>query len=179
MEGKRSLPRFTPVFHWVLRATGDTSVAVAYGIVWQYSQMRDADCHASCTRLAGELGWSRQRVMRHLRALRRLGLIVCTNPFAHGVTRHYVPVSEEEWLSLQDCPLGTPSACGQSPAENASGPYWDVDQEAPDDPSDLSPPRTPSACSNDVPVAGSDRGSHETYPAPVAPSDRGVTFRYR
>jgi len=98
-----SLPHFTPCFDWVLRATGDSSCALAYGIIWRYAQMRSARCYASCERLSSELGWTRQRIMRHLHTLLSLRLITCVNPTDKGVPREYIPLTQEQWL-----PLSTP-----------------------------------------------------------------------
>jgi hypothetical protein len=95
----QSLPTFTPFFDWVLRATGDSSTTLAYGVIWRYAQMgaqkRGGCCYAACERLAGELGWTRQRLMRHLRRLLDLSLITYNNPTALGVPREYIPVAQE------------------------------------------------------------------------------------
>lgn len=76
---------YTPCFDWVLQATGDSSTALAYGIIWRYAQMSQHRCYASCERLSAELGWTRQRIMRHLRLLLSRRLITCINPEAVGV----------------------------------------------------------------------------------------------
>jgi hypothetical protein len=52
-------------------------------------------CYAACERLAGELGWTRQRLMRHIRRLLDLSLITYNNPTALGVPREYIPVAQE------------------------------------------------------------------------------------
>jgi len=92
---------FTPCFDWVVKATGSSSAALAYGIVWRYAQMQQARCFASCERLSAELAWSRQRIMRHLKRLVDKGLIVCLNPDAAGVTREYVPTDRDEWAGAE------------------------------------------------------------------------------
>ena len=90
--------QFTPCFDWVVRATGSSSAALAYGVIWRYAQMRGARCYASCERLAENLAWTRQRIMRHIKVLLSHGLIVCMNPRDRGVTREYVPVDEDHWM---------------------------------------------------------------------------------
>ncbi|NLF19668.1 MAG: hypothetical protein GX595_20750 [Lentisphaerae bacterium] len=111
---------YTPCFDWVIEATGCQATALTYGVVWRYAQMSDARCHASCSRLAAQLAWSRQSVMRHLRRLLDIGLIVCANPGAPGVTRHYLPVSQEEWTARRQAPEGPPSKAGVAPSKVAS-----------------------------------------------------------
>ncbi len=101
------IEHFTPLFQWVLDATGDLSCTATYGIVWRYAQMRDAECRASCARLAREMGWSRQRVMRHLRSLSQAGLIRCVNPQEHGVPHRFEPLTRDQWQA----------AAGRAPAE--------------------------------------------------------------
>ena len=91
--------RFTPCFDWVVHATGSSATALAYGVVWRYAQMRGRRCYASCARLSSELGWTRQRIMRHLRVLVANGLVTCLNPSARGVPHEYLPVSREMWLA--------------------------------------------------------------------------------
>ena len=114
----QSPPHFTPCFDWVVRATGDSTTALAYGIIWRYAQMRGTRCYASCEHLSSELGWTRQRIMRHLRTLLSLRLITCVNPLATGVPREYVPISEEQW----DTPSGADSQvrAGLKPAPATS-----------------------------------------------------------
>ena len=109
-----SLSTFTPFFDWVLRATGDSSTTLAYGVIWRYAQMgaqKRGCCYAGCERLADELGWTRQRLMRHIRCLLELGLITCNNPTAMGVPREYVPVAQEEWAAPP------PKGPAQAPSE--------------------------------------------------------------
>jgi hypothetical protein len=102
MSDKRASETHTPCFDWVIEATGSQPAALTYGVVWRYAQMAGARCYASCERLAGHLAWTRQSVMRHLRSLRRLGLVVCSNPDEPGVPREYLPVSREHWLAARD-----------------------------------------------------------------------------
>ena len=91
---------FTLCFDWVIRATGSADTALLYGLVWRYAQMREKRCRASCSRMASDLGWSRQRVMRHLRRLHTNGLIACLNPEDLGTPRHYIPLSEDAWRRI-------------------------------------------------------------------------------
>lgn len=92
---------YTPLFHWVLEGTGSTSTALAYGIVWRLAQLRDGCCDAACGRMAGALGWTRQRLMRHLRVLCEGGYLVCRNPEDVGVTRRYIPLTRAQWRRRQ------------------------------------------------------------------------------
>ena len=100
------------VFDWVIRATGNRSVALTYGVIWRYAQMRAAFCYASCDRLAADLGCSRYSIMRHAQALLALGLLRCVNPDAVGVPHAYLPVSREEWEADRgvDAGAAAPSA---------------------------------------------------------------------
>lgn len=111
---------YTPCFDWVIEATGSQSTALTYGVVWRYAQISDARCYASCSRLASQLAWSRQSVMRHLRRLLASKLIVCANPDAPGVTRQYLPVSREEWMARHQALEVPPSEAGVTPSELAS-----------------------------------------------------------
>ncbi len=133
MTTDHHMPAFTPFFDWVLRATGDSSTTLAYGVIWRYAQMQGAQmrgaekrgaqkrgaqkrgcCYAGCERLADELGWTRQRLMRHIRRLLELGLITCTNPDAAGVPREYIPAPPPP-------PSQPPKGPAQEPAEEESG----------------------------------------------------------
>lgn len=60
--------------------------------------------------------------MRHLRQLLSIGLNGCANPDARRVTRHYLPVSREEWVARRQTPEGTPSEAVVAPSEVASQP---------------------------------------------------------
>ena len=115
--------------------TGDTSAAVAYGAIARYARMRHGACYASAQRLGDDLGWTRQRFMRQARRLLSLGLIVCDNPAAEGVTRVYRAVPRQEWEART-------AAAGASP---------------PDAPADPVPPPPPSPsvtpCARREPVA--------------------------
>lgn len=148
---------FTPIFQWVVNATGNFSTAAAYGLVWRYAQMRDRHCHASCSHLAAELGWSRQRIMRHLGVLRDAGLIVCANPDEQGVPRRYFPVSQAQWLAALS--YAAPAAAG---VPDGLPPSCDTPLcPAPQHPR-VPPPDTPC---------------HPTAPDPVPPSHTSDTTR--
>lgn len=99
MSAEPACQTYTPCYDWVIQATGSQATALTYGVVWRYAQMSGARCYASCERLAEHLAWTRQSVMRHLQRLVRLGLIVCANPGVPGVTREYLPVSQERWMA--------------------------------------------------------------------------------
>jgi hypothetical protein len=111
--------RFTPCFDWVVQATGSSATALAYGVIWRYAQMRGQRCYASCTRLSAELGWSRQRIMRHLRTLLDHGLVTCLNPQAVGAPREYLPVPQEVWSACCDSQQVTPqhTPCNETSQE--------------------------------------------------------------
>ncbi len=138
---------------WVIRATGDTSAAVAYGAIARYARMRHGACYASAQRLGDDLGWTRQRFMRQARRLLSLGLIVCDNPAAEGVTRVYRAVPRQEWEART-------AAAGASP---------------PDAPADPAPPPPPSPsvtpCARREPVAPRHTPCDAASPPPVTPRD--------
>jgi len=173
---------YTPCFDWVIEATGCQATALTYGVVWRYAQMSDARCHASCSRLASQLAWSRQSVMRHLRRLLGIGLIVCANPGAAGVTRHYLPVSREEWTARRHAPQGIPSEAVATPSEVASQGAADharaaqgVSQPVAPDPVPAQMRAVPKAASmspcSGAPVTSEDTPSHRLSQAPVPDAD--------
>ena len=94
-------PTYTLCFDWVVRVTGSSTLALTYGVIYRYAQMKHAKCYASCERLAGDLGWSRQRIGRHIKQLLQWGLICRVDASEPGITREYVPVSEEEWRATR------------------------------------------------------------------------------
>ncbi|NLD44904.1 MAG: hypothetical protein GX657_15595 [Chloroflexi bacterium] len=141
---------------WVIRATGDTSAAVAYGAIARYARMRHGACYASAQRLGDDLGWTRQRFMRQARRLLSLGLIVCDNPAAEGVTRVYRAVPRQEWEAAagapgpqpESAPAGHPSQRATPPApQAAAGPVTPCDGPCGAPPP---PPVTPRDAKNPI-----------------------------
>ncbi len=142
---------YTPLFDWVLRATGDARVALTYGIVWRYAQRRDGDCHASCAHLAEALGCSRQSVLHYLSRLRAEGLIRCTNPAEPGVARRYLPVSQQEWRASSTVASGTIAEAQDTPPVQS--------------------PYAPRADSGQPPVQEAHRGCPDPIQPPVERND--------
>jgi hypothetical protein len=170
---------FTPFFDWVARATGDSSTTLAYGVIWRYAQMgaekRSARCYASCERLAAELTWTRQRLMRHLRHLLGAGLIRCLNPGAVGVPREYVPVAYEEWAAAEapaikaPATLVAPGTCDKMP-DTCNTAYGVSAQPS------VAPYDTPRAISSHPPVAPRDAPCATPLRSPVTACDTNKTL---
>ena len=187
MPTEHPLPAFTPVFEWVANATDSWELASVYSVVWRYAQMQHGTCHASCSRMADRLHWSRQRVMRHLAVLCDEGFILCTNPDELGVVRHYLPVSEAEWRAPNGEPEGTAMPCSPAapePVPPAASPTPDAPVTAQDAlsqpdtacPTASQPPAvthrdTPCHAPSQPPVTHRDAPCHATSPGPVTPCD--------
>jgi len=78
---------FVPIIKDLVKEVGFES-AVAFGIVWCYCQMQDGLCKASLDTMAADLGWTRQRLARHIAPLVERGYIDEERRFGEP-TRYY------------------------------------------------------------------------------------------
>jgi len=78
---------FVPIIKDLVHEVG-FEAAVAFGVVWCYCQMQDGLCRASLDTMANDLGWTRQRLARHIDPLVANGYIDEERRFGEP-TRYY------------------------------------------------------------------------------------------
>lgn len=79
----------TPVFTPLVQEAGLVCAAV-YGVVWQYCQMQDKNCHASLETLGREIKVNKATMMRNIKTLCDLGYLIDQTPGLRNVPHTYI-----------------------------------------------------------------------------------------
>ena len=81
--------RWTPVYETLVKELG-VNIALVYGAIWRFCQMRENICRASLETLASRSGLSRRTVIRHVKTLVRHGYITDLTPDLKHAPHAYV-----------------------------------------------------------------------------------------